>query len=263
MDSKPEVSFVGSGNVATHLCLAFHKQGIKINEIFNPTYESARSLASSVGAKTAPNLDFTGSYSSVFLICVPDDTIVDIVTKIVVPGAGIVVHTSGTVSTRVFSDSTFSFGVFYPLQTFTKATLVDHFSIPLFLEASDPNSLHVLDSLAATISNKVHHLTSEERQILHLSAVFGSNFVNNLLSISTDILGSIGLNPEVLKPLVFETVNKAYKIGPESAQTGPASRNDQLILDAHRELLRKSPVEYLRIYEEHTKSILKSKGQKS
>ena len=46
---------------------------------------------------------------------------------------------------------------------------------------------------------------------------------------------------EILKPLIVETVNKAFELSPEKAQTGPAVRNDIAILEKHQEILQSLP----------------------
>jgi predicted short-subunit dehydrogenase-like oxidoreductase (DUF2520 family) len=64
-----------------------------------------------------------------------------------------------------------------------------------------------------------------------------------------------GLPFEVLKPLIFETVEKALESGPENAQTGPAVRRDANTIEKHMELLSFSP-ELKNIYSEITRSII-------
>ena len=44
-----------------------------------------------------------------------------------------------------------------------------------------------------------------------------------------------------LKPLVEETIKKAFDLGPENSQTGPAMRHDETTLQKHLEMLGSSP----------------------
>ena len=71
-----------------------------------------------------------------------------------------------------------------------------------------------------------------------MAAVFASNFTNHMLTISRGIMSSHNLDYEWLKPLITETINKSLRIGPETAQTGPARRGDLEILDEHMEFLK-------------------------
>ena len=74
-----------------------------------------------------------------------------------------------------------------------------------------------------------------------MAAVFASNFSNHMLALSKEIMRRHDLNFEFLKPLIAETFNKSFEIGPDKAQTGPARRGDLETLDAHMELLKEDP----------------------
>jgi predicted short-subunit dehydrogenase-like oxidoreductase (DUF2520 family) len=129
-------------------------------------------------------------------------------------------------------------GVFYPLQTFTKAKKIDFKEIPIFVESENSQVEKVLVKMGKAISKKVSKVSSEDRKALHIAAVFASNFTNHMLTIAEDILDQHKLEFELLKPLIVETVNKSLSIGPEKSQTGPAKRGDLEILDHHYEFLK-------------------------
>ena len=83
----------------------------------------------------------------------------------------------------------------------------------------------------------VVYASSEDRKLVHVAAVFASNFTNHMLTRSKDILDSKGYNFDILMPLVAEMINKSLKLGPEKAQTGPARRHDLHTLEEHEEVL--------------------------
>jgi predicted short-subunit dehydrogenase-like oxidoreductase (DUF2520 family) len=97
---------------------------------------------------------------------------------------------------------------------------------------------------------------------LHVAAVFACNFVNHMYSIASDILDSENLPFDLIKPLIQETADKINELSPSVAQTGPAKRNDQLVIEKHLDLLSFSP-EYQKIYREMTESIINFKEQKN
>jgi len=67
------ISFVGAGNVATHLANAFHKAGFQILEIYSRHLETAQELISNIGEGLATNsLDLRQSKADLFIIAVPD-----------------------------------------------------------------------------------------------------------------------------------------------------------------------------------------------
>jgi hypothetical protein len=92
---------------------------------------------------------------------------------------------------------------------------------------------------------------------LHLAAVIASNFTNHLFSISEQLLEQEHLSFTLLKPLIEETVAKAFELSPLKAQTGPAIRHNHEVMRKHRLLLREFP-KLMQIYEVMSDSIMQS-----
>ena len=134
------------------------------------------------------------------------------------------------------------YGVFYPMQTFSKEREADFSEISIFIEANSDSALSLLQQLARSISPKIYHLTTEERKYLHLAAVFACNFVNHCYALSADILAQHGLPFDVMLPLIDETARKVHELSPQQAQTGPAVRCDQNVMDMQAALLADQPL---------------------
>ena len=94
--------------------------------------------------------------------------------------------------------------------------------------------------------------------MIHLAAVFASNFPYHLFTIASRILASQGLPEEILRPLILETARKAVEHPSGEAQTGPAARNDLEVLARHREMLSDNEW-YTRIYRLLSDSIIQHK----
>ena len=127
------------------------------------------------------------------------------------------------------------------MQSFSKERRVDFHEIPIFLEASDSESLEILHALAETITGSVYELTTSERKYLHLAAVFACNFANHCYALAADVLEQHGLPFSVMLPLVDETARKVHQLHPSDAQTGPAVRYDQNVIDMQSQLLSDNP----------------------
>lgn len=241
MHKQPFVSFVGAGNLAWHLAPALDNAGFSVREVYSRNTKNAKALVGKLyEGEVMGNLDFTDSKSKIFVIAVSDDAIKPVVQEIVLPENAVLVHTSGSQPLRVLSyAATENSGVFYPLQTFSKNKKVDFKDIPFFIESDNKEVEKLLIEMAKAISKKVVKIDSRQRKALHVAAVFASNFTNHMLSISNDILKEYKLDPELLKPLIAETITKALAIGPEEAQTGPARRGDLELLDNHYSFLEK------------------------
>lgn len=130
-----------------------------------------------------------------------------------------------------------NYGVFYPLQTFTKEKAIDFSDVPICIEASSTRVHEVLFAIARSLSQKVVVMDSKDRKVLHLAAVFTNNFCNHLLFRAKTITDAEGIDFQLLKPLARETMEKAFFLTPELAQTGPARRGDQGTMKKHLAML--------------------------
>jgi predicted short-subunit dehydrogenase-like oxidoreductase (DUF2520 family) len=131
---------------------------------------------------------------------------------------------------------------FYPIQTFSKERALDFSRIPIFLEGSDPVALGVARTLAESVSRQVVELSGEGRRRLHLAAVFACNFANHCYELASEVLQEQGLPFSVMQALVDETAAKVSELSPRQAQTGPAVRYDQNVMEAQLSLLADRPL---------------------
>lgn len=228
------VAVIGAGNVAQHLILAFQKaKDIQLVQVLARKPKQLTNLLGSHGIVT--------EYSQLkevdlYIIAVSDNAIATVSSQIPFKNK-LVVHTSGSMELNVL-DSKNRKGVFYPLQTFSKAKPLDFSQIPIALEAENESDYTVLETVANAISTQVHHINSEQRKALHIAAVFVCNFTNHLYKIGNDICIENNLSFDLLKPLILETADKIITLSPTDAQTGPAKREDTVTINAHLNFLK-------------------------
>ncbi len=240
------ISFIGSGNVASHLAEALVRQGKQIEEVYSPSPEHAKTFAERWKCRVVNRLSDLQPQVDLCLISIPDDSIKSVADTI--PEIkGIVAHTSGITSMDVLKKHK-RHGVFYPLQTFTKDRRLALEKSPFCIESNNQSDKVLLMDLAGLITEKVFEINSEQRRYLHLTAVMVSNFSNHLYHLAHEVLESKGLDFELLLPLIFETANKVHDIHPHAAQTGPAKRKDQKTMSKHLEMLTDFP-EYKKLYQ--------------
>ena len=167
-------------------------------------------------------------------------------------------HTSGGTSLDVLEMVACDhYGVLYPLQTFTAGKKIEISKVPFFIEGTDKTVINTLNDLAGSVSKFIYQLDSESRIKLHLAAVISSNFSNYLVNISKQLLDEIDLDYKVLYPIVSETINKAFEMDPEEAQTGPARRGDYDTIDNHMVVLKENE-DIASLYQMITSSIIKT-----
>lgn len=216
-----KISIVGSGNVATHLHRALESKAAVC--LINPrTFEKFPSDA------------------DVVLIAVKDDAIADVASKLPETSA-VIAHTSGSVPIEALASHASNYGVFYPLQTFSKKVNLKYSEIPVFLEASSPEAFAMLSKAAGLFTSDIREADSESRRKLHLASVFACNFTNAMIGIGADILADTGIDFSALLPLLRQTVSKLENLSPANAQTGPAIRRDQNVIERHLQMLEGSP----------------------
>jgi predicted short-subunit dehydrogenase-like oxidoreductase (DUF2520 family) len=234
------VVFIGAGNVAVHLAKALKQSGNNIVQIYSRSLISARQLAEKTGASFTDDIKQIRKDCDLYIFALPDHALTDVIKN----GSFnelFLVHTAGSVPMDIFSGITARYGVIYPLQTLSKNIETDFRNVPLCIEGSKPECLANLTEISSSISGMIRTVTSEERKKLHLAAVFACNFTNFMYTLASGLLVKQGLPFEILYPLITETARKACQGNPSELQTGPAIRNDQTILQMHKEMLDDSP----------------------
>lgn len=229
---------IGAGNVAHHLAPAILKAGMNLCQIYSRSIESARELGMKTGISYTADVFAIYPDCDIYIFCVSDDALLSLYKSIRIKKDAIVLHTSGSLPMEVFKGNARRYGVLYPLQTFSKRRSLEFFEIPLCIEASDKSTFTVLKKLAEELSGNVREMNSATRKKMHLAAVFANNFTNHLFGMAGKILEEEGLEFALLRPLIFETAHKVMLMSPEDAQTGPARRGDDGIIDAHTLLLK-------------------------
>ncbi|MCH7535524.1 MAG: DUF2520 domain-containing protein [Bacteroidetes bacterium] len=157
---------------------------------------------------------------------------------------------------EVLKGSFQGYGIFYPLQTFSKGKPADFTTVPICIEGSDKDTSSQLKLLAGSLSGNVREISFEKRKMLHLSAVFVCNFTNHMYTIASDLLEKEGLSFDLILPLIKETTAKLNHVSPTEGQTGPAIRNDQEVIEEHLGALEENE-DYQNIYKLLTESIQK------
>ncbi len=234
------ITLIGAGNVAAHLGPALRLAGHQIVQVFSSSPLYALELATRLGSQPVSEISAVHPDSDLYLFMLKDESLASLGPLFNLQGK-LVVHTSGSSSIDLLQACSERRGVLYPLQTFSRGVSMDLHTVPFFIESTSPADLQTLRTLASGLSSSVHEADSLHRKEIHLAAVFASNFTNHMYAISAALLEQAGIPFEVMSGLISQTAAKAIKTSPVLAQTGPAARHDQQIMDEHLELLKKNP----------------------
>lgn len=245
-----QIVIIGSGNVAYHLAKAFKESGVEVSQIFG---RNAPELTKISKELSIPFSSDSIADADLYLISVSDSSIAE-VSQLIKKENCIVAHTSGSVSREALIGN-YRKSVFYPLQTFSKSKKLEYSKIPIFIDAEKKEDQDSLKNLALNISENVMFADDEKRKYIHLTAVFACNFVNHLYARAKEISDSQNIPFEYFLPLIDETTQKIHELEPKLAQTGPAVRGDNRILELHEQLINDE--EKLKIYKTLNESIKK------
>lgn len=260
------IIIIGTGNVAYHIAESFQKNNkITLLQAFNHrNTKEARHYATFFDCTLATKYSNINLNADLYIIAVKDDAIAEVVKNLVpLKLKGIVVHTSGSVDISVLKPVSHLIGVYYPLQTFFIGSLINWKTTPLLIEANTKSAISILKKLANSISEKVKIIDSHNRLQIHLAAVFACNFTNAMYVSAYEIIENnlSQKDVELLFPIMQQSFQKLQTIHPRDAQTGPAKRNDKLVMTKHLKLL-KSNKELYQVYKLLSHIILTQQNSK-
>lgn len=232
-----QIVLIGAGRLATNLAVALHQVGHDIVAVYSRTMQSAQELAQRVGACPTDRIDKLPVRADAFILSVSDNALEDIARQVVKGREEqIFFHTAGSMSIDVLAHAR-HYGVFYPMQSFSKQRQVDFTDVSIFVEARYESDLRLLTDLGSSLSQHVMQLDSEGRKHLHLAAVFACNFVNHCYDLASEVLDRYDIPFSSMLPLIDETARKVHSMSPKSAQTGPAIRYDENVIGMQSRML--------------------------
>ena len=256
-----KVVLIGSGNVATHLGRALRKAGVEIVCVYSRCLEHAQALAHTLSAQATHRIEDLPD-ADVFIFSVSDNVLPHLVEQVGARfGHRTFIHTAGSISLDVFTGYAEHASVMYPMQTFTKSVPVDFSHLPIYIEATNAETEVLAWQMASRISNNVKRLTSDERKWLHLAAVFACNFANHCYTLAAEVMNRANLPFTDLLPLIETTTNKLHSTHPLEGQTGPAVRNDTVVMDKQKALLADDALKQ-EIYALMSQSILSKESKR-
>ena len=251
------ISFIGSGNVATHLALAFYGCGHVVEQVWSRNIDHANLLAARVEAQPVSDLGKLLGNADAYILAIPDDVLFELAGDLRL-GNALLLHTSGATPIEVLKHCSTRYGVLWAPQSFVRDAAMDYSELPFCIEGSDPKAEEEIAALAGTVSSHIYRTSLGQRQYLHLAAVFVNNFTNGLYAVAQQVCREQDVPFEILYPIIQTTARKAQWGDVRYQLTGPAVRNDRKTIDAHRRLLAHDR-QMLEVYDLMTELVQKIK----
>ena len=240
-------TIVGNGAVGGAIADFLKKNSYTVRSIFSRnggTLFSRDSTAADT-KKNYPAEEFeTGD---VIFISVPDDHISEIAIKL--SGVNLdwsskkVIHCSG----NLFSDELHALSrlgaqtaSMHPLQTFQRGDGAGRFDGIFVSLEGHPELCKQLGGFVKKMGANPLQIEKEQKQMLHIAAVFASNYVVAILHEAEAMLRDKGIESGLkpLEPLIRQTIDNSLNLGPAEALTGPVARGDAESVLKHLQALK-------------------------
>lgn len=232
-----KIAIIGAGSVGTNLHHAFALKGVHTELVHARPLTDEKTSEEAI--KQLPTAD-------VYIYTVADHALREVVAVVHAPKA-LHLHTSGSIPIEVFGEDKPHAGVLYFLQSFSRTKLIDEWSsIPCFIEGKNIDDIAAIYSLAQVLTSRIYEANQHDRERLHIAGVFANNYTNLMYRIAAEILQDTQIPFEALLPLIDNTAAKVHFLAPKDAQTGPAQRGDQAVMDHQWEILKATP--YAELY---------------
>ena len=237
MTNFRDVSFtvIGNGAVGGSLVDALKKQSYTVRSVFN---RSGGTLYFQDG-NTANTKQYypleEKETGDVIFISVPDDHISEMAQNLsrvdLNWSSKRVIHCSG----NLFSDELHALdrmgaqtASMHPLQTFQRGDSASRFDGIFVSLEGHPELCKQLEGFVKNMGANPLQIEKKQKQMLHIAAVFASNYVVATLHEAESLLKEKGIERGLkpLEPLIRQTIENSLKLGPAEALTGPVARGD-------------------------------------
>jgi predicted short-subunit dehydrogenase-like oxidoreductase (DUF2520 family) len=238
-DLRRTLSIIGCGNVGKTLArLWASRQTFVIQDVLNRTLESGQRAVSFIGAGRA-----VGGYdelrpSDIYMIAATDDQIGYCCEELARSGRlsanTVVFHCSGALASTELQPA-LKLGApvasIHPIRSFASPEqVVKNFSGTYCGVEGDPCARDILSEGFSAIGARMVVIDAEFKVIYHSAAVFACNYLVTLLDVAQQAYVKSGIPHDaalkLMEPLVRETVDNFFRLGPEDALTGPIARGD-------------------------------------
>lgn len=242
------LSIIGAGKLGQALGRLWHSHGVfRLHDILNQSLPSAQRAVAFIGAGRAIG-DWTQLRSAdIYLIATPDDRIAASSEALARAGclgtSSVVFHCSGALPSaalRAARDRGAAVASIHPIRSFAApAEVAKSFGGTWCGMEGDAGALAQLAPAFADIGAQPVPIRADAKVHYHAGAVFACNYLVTLLDIARQSYMRAGIDPDtalqMMAPLVRETVDNLFRLGPEAALTGPVARGDMATAEKQRQ----------------------------
>jgi predicted short-subunit dehydrogenase-like oxidoreductase (DUF2520 family) len=232
------LNIVGAGHVGRALGRLFHTRGVfEVRDVLTRSQASAQDAVAFIGAGRAVEAIASLRPAAVWMLAVSDDRIADaarqLAASVDVTGA-VVFHCSGAKASAELEPLRVAGALVasvHPVRSFADPRQVaDAFDGTFCGVEGDADALAVLRPAFEAIGARVVAIDARAKTVYHAASVFASNYLTTVLDAALRAYQAAGIPEEVARelarPLATETLANVFRLGPETALSGPIARGD-------------------------------------
>lgn len=264
------IGFIGAGRVGFTMGRYLAEHGNDVAGYYSRNVESAKEAAEFTGTLCYENVGDLVKACDVLFLTVSDTAVSEVYENLKQYDLNgkILCHTSGALSSSVFTDSE-SAGVYgysvHPIYAVSdKLTSYKHFHHAFITIEGNEKYLAELSDIFTRTGNCTAVISKENKVKYHAAAVCASNLVCGIYSMAERLLEECGFDKvmanQALKGLFLDNAETICQMGAAKALTGPVERNDYATILKHFEVLSDSDRETYRTLSKETLKLAERKN---
>ncbi|GAC1407625.1 MAG: hypothetical protein NVSMB6_05570 [Burkholderiaceae bacterium] len=116
----------------------------------------------------------------------------------------------------------------------------------------EADALAIIAPMFQAIGARLIKIDAAQKTLYHSAAVFSSNYLVTLIDVAVQAYIQAGVDADtavqILAPLVRETAENTFRLGPPAALTGPVARGDMRTVEQHQRALAEWKPSYAALY---------------
>ena len=235
----PRVSIIGAGRVGMTLGQLCCSTGAgSVADVLTRGGITAAAAQAFIGSGTAVTVYANLQPADIFFLTVPDDQIEAACGLLAASGvltpSSVVVHCSGAhgaVLLACAAQAGAAVASIHPVRSFADpARVATSFAGTVCAIEGDPRARTTLGKLFAAFGARLIVVDPRHKTLYHAGAVFASNYLVTLIDVAIQTYGQAGISADdalsMIAPLLRETAENVFRLGPVAALTGPIARGD-------------------------------------
>jgi predicted short-subunit dehydrogenase-like oxidoreductase (DUF2520 family) len=118
----------------------------------------------------------------------------------------------------------------------------------------DPHALAILGEAFSGIGAELVPIQAVSKTLYHSAAVFACNYLPTLLDVAQEAYVKSGIPSDIalklMEPLVRETIDNIFRLGPANALSGPIARGDMVMVEKQQHAVAAWDRQYGDLYQQ-------------